>query len=224
MGKRESRARFAALQRASRAWHFGARYDTLTKLTGLHANEVRKYFCVVGDGSGTKLRFGARPNCTNFFFQKGLVLVHASFLAGEFERAHALGLSCTDSLLAAYERYCERFGHDLRISFDRAFDLIDRMYAIWDQREPSIGLASCPRCKSRVIAPLDQGVRIQKSGDQDKRSGPLIMKMVLRCPFCALQERTVRASRNIDNLALPAHTELYELPLPHPDVSFSPKS
>jgi hypothetical protein len=78
----------------------------------------------------------------------------ASIFVSHYRRIRDLGFSCQESLIDGYQRYRGIAGADPCISFDRAFNLVCHLDAVWTVRERAFDLNACPHCDCRYLVPV----------------------------------------------------------------------
>lgn len=162
----EDKARhWRALALAREAIELGARVAVASVFTGLPKLEVQRLFCArrAGGRSTGRVPWSAYWYVTAAVF----VEIHAAFFYACFRTLRELGHPPAEALVAAYKNYARHFGHDLRLSFDRAFELVAHVDGLWTTEAPRLTTVVCHGCKASYIAPR---------GDEPVGTG--------ECPFC----------------------------------------
>ncbi|WP_323581727.1 FlhC family transcriptional regulator [Actimicrobium sp. CCI2.3] len=139
----------------------GARPTTITKVTGLDRYEV---VSLLFSEPGSR-KPGQNPSSPEWFFGKACLLDHldASLFMVMFDRLVGLGVRYPDALVTGYRQYRALRGNpdadgegtgNVRLTFDRAFDLTRHTYGIWGVLKPSFMVANCAVCRSRYLTAL----------------------------------------------------------------------
>ncbi len=139
-----------ALQLAQQCAAFDARPQTIAIFTGLPIREIGRYF------PPERMRCGRFPSSPEWFHTRNLLhRAEASIVVSLYRRIRELGFSPQEALLSSFQRYRNTVSEDGAISFDRAFNLVCHLDALWFVRERAFDLQSCRRCGSRYLAPLN---------------------------------------------------------------------
>ena len=158
MDTRRLERRMQALTLARACALLGARPTTITKVTGLDRHEI---VSLLFSEPGSR-KPGQNPSSPEWFFGKACILDHldASLFMVMFDRLVKLGVRYPDALVTGYRQYRSLRGHldagaegavNVRLTFDRAFDLTRHTYGIWGTLKPSFMLAECSVCLSRYL-------------------------------------------------------------------------
>jgi hypothetical protein len=157
--------RWRAMVLAREAIELGARPAVASAFTGLSRGEVQRLFC----GRSTTGRSTGRVPWSAYWYVTAAVFVeiHAAYFHACFRTLRELGYAPAEALVAGYKHYRRHFGHDLRLSFDRAFELCAHVDGLWTTAAPRLMTVVCHSCKANYITPR---------GDEPVGTG--------ECPFC----------------------------------------
>jgi len=154
-----------ALELAKQAVELGGRLSIVSTFTGLGKTELRQLFC---DPDAARRHSGRQP--TNWDLSRSVVVeVQAAMFYACFRAIRQLGYPAADALVTGFKHYLRHFGHDPRLTFDRAFELVAQIEGCWTARAPSLMTVVCHHCKSRYLIP--RAAEPVGSGE---------------CPFCRL--------------------------------------
>jgi flagellar transcriptional activator FlhC len=182
-----------ALNLAKACASLGARVRTIGHLTGLPPREVLRLLFP----DRYNVPRGRPPDSPEWYHGTNLLnRVEASIVVVTYRRLKQGGFASADALVGAYRRYASLCESPLRISFDRAFDLVAHTDGIWLTSTQSFSIAACRTCRSEYLAPFGAQTR---SGAE--------------CPFCKLVQRystdqRVQASFPVRPLPLIAGADL----------------
>ena len=153
-----------ALELAKQAMELGGRLSIVSAFTGLGKTELRRLFC---DADSPRTS-GRHPSSTDWYLARSVVVeVQAAFFYACFRAIRQLGYPAGDALVTAYKHFLRQFGHDPRLTFDRAFELVAQIEGCWTAKTPSVVVVVCGQCKSGYLIP--------RSADSVGSS---------ECPFC----------------------------------------
>lgn len=157
--------RWHTMALAKEAIELGARVSIVAAFTGLARQEVQRLFC---DTDTPGLSTGRQPWSAHWYFTASVVVeIQAAFFYACFRSIRDLGYPAADALVSAYKNYRRQFGHDPRLSFDRAFELVTQVDGLWTTRPPALMSLVCHACRSTYLMPR---------ADEPVGSG--------KCPFC----------------------------------------
>jgi hypothetical protein len=138
-----------ALHVAQQCVELQARPRTISLVSGLDQREVERN---LPPGYG---RAGRCPSSPEWYHSANLVQkVEASIFASHYRRIRDSGFTNQESLIDGYRRYRSIVGADPCISFDRAFNLVCHLDAVWRVRERAFDLKHCRHCGSRYLVPV----------------------------------------------------------------------
>ena len=158
--------RLRALHVAQQCIALQARPRTVSLVSGLDVREIERNF------PSANARAGRCPSSPEWYHSANLVQkAEASIFVSHYRRIRDLGFSSQESLIDGYLRYRGVAGADPCVSFDRAFNLVCHLDAVWTVRERSFDLNACPHCGCRYLVPV---------GDPS---------YVDECVFCKLVQR-----------------------------------
>ena len=158
-----------SLSTAKTCAELGARIRTIRYVTGLEHNELVRLF-FVDEHSAPR---GRPPDSPEWYHQANLIeKVQAAMVVAVYCRTRDLGFGPPDALVGAFKHYREQCAPPVRISFDRAFDLVCHTQGIWIADRPHLTLAICRQCRCQHLVALGESTR-------DGRG----------CPFCRLVQR-----------------------------------
>ena len=142
-------ARLRALHVAQQCIALQARPRTVAFVSGLDLKELERNF------PSTNARAGRCPSSPEWYHSANLVQkIEASIFTSCFRRIRDLGFSCQESLIDGYLRYRSTVSDDPCISFDRAFNLVCHLDAVWEVHERAFDFNACPHCDSRYLVPV----------------------------------------------------------------------
>jgi flagellar transcriptional activator FlhC len=147
----------------------GARVRTIGYLTGLPSRELLRLLFP----NRQVVPRGRPPASPEWYY--GANLLHrteASIVVVLHQRLRRAGFAAPEALVGAYHHYQKVCESPLRISFDRAFDLVAHTEGVWLTNSRSFGTASCPECHCDYLAAFGA---IARSNHE--------------CPFCKLVQR-----------------------------------
>ena len=157
--------RWRSLALAREAVELGARVAVTSAFTGLSRAEVQRLFYA---RSITGRSTGRVPYSPYWYVTAALfVEIQSAFFHASFRALCELGHPPAEALVAAYKHYRRHFGHDLRLSFDRAFELVAHLDGLWTTAAPRLMTVVCHSCKATYIT---------LRGDEPVGTG--------ECPFC----------------------------------------
>lgn len=163
-----------ALALAKSCAELGARTRNIACITGLEHHELVRLLFI---DQHTAHR-GRPPSSPDWYHQASLAeQVQAAIVVAGYVRMRELGFDPADAMISGYRRYREYCAKDVRISFDRAFDLVCHTEGIWLASERHLQLLACLACRSRYLATLGE------------------LPDCSRCSFCKLIRRYRSDSR-----------------------------
>lgn len=147
--------RFERLTLASKALLLNARVKVVVHITGLTRRELEKVFY---DCPQFHVNPGRYPASSEWFVAASLIVAfHTAIFYSIFQAIVARDIPPGDALVAAYQKYQARFGHDLRIDFDRAFLLISFVDGHWTKDAPTLEAVDCRDCHGLYIGAVGEG-------------------------------------------------------------------
>ena len=157
--------RWRTLALAREAVELGARVAVTSAFTGVPRAEVQRLFY---GRSITGRSPGRIPYSPYWYVTESLfVQIQSAFFHASFRTLRELGHPPAEALVAAYKHYRRHFGHDLRLSFDRAFELVTHLDGLWAKDPPRLMTIVCRGCRATYLSPR---------GDEPVGTG--------ECPFC----------------------------------------
>jgi flagellar transcriptional activator FlhC len=181
-----------ALGLAKECAALGARSRTIEFVTGLSHGEVGRLF--FSDRSSAPR--GRAPASPEWYHSANLLnRVEASIFVSIYRRIRNLGFGPAEALVSGYKHYRQVCTAQLRISFDRAFDLASHMDGLWLVREPNFSLMTCVSCTSQYVA------------------SPSANAIADDCPFCKLIRRYRRDPRLQASFPMKPMPEIPRMPL-----------
>ncbi len=154
-----------AMALAKEAIELGARVSVVSAFTGLPKYELQRLFC---DTQTPGVSGGRHPWSPYWYLTRRVVVeVQAALFYACFRAIRQLGHPASDALVTSYKIYLRHFGHDPRLSFDRAFELITHVEGLWTVEPARLMPVVCHECKSIHITPRQ---------DEPMGTG--------ECPFC----------------------------------------
>lgn len=181
--------RFERLELANKALLLNARVRVIEQLTGLTRRELEKVFY---DRPQFHANPGRNAGSVEWFLSANLIVAfHIASFYAIFRAILARGIAPGDALVTAYQKYLARFGHDVRLEFDRAFLLVSMVDGHWTKEAPLLEAIECNDCHALYIGAL---------GDGKRRRGT--------CPLCKAARTFGRSSRVSTALTHPALRDL----------------
>lgn len=167
--------RIRSLTLAKECAELGARFRTISYVTGLTHRELSNLFFATG-----KLMPRGRPPESPEWYHSANLLnrVEASIMVSLYRRIRDLGFGPAEALVAGYRHYLTACRQVPRISFDRAFDLASHLEGLWLSARSNFSLLKCTVCAAQYVASV--GVNLISNGE---------------CPFCKLVNRYPRDAR-----------------------------
>jgi hypothetical protein len=188
-------AKFDRLALASRAFELSARAQVVEAITGVSRRELEKIFY---DLPALHENSGRMPDSPEWFLSANVVVAfHLAAFYSFFRAATARGIAPPDALITAYRKYLSRFGHDVRVDFNRAFLLVSMVEGLWRKETPALEAIQCPKCHGLYIGALGDGARQQQA-----------------CPLCKVAKTFPTTTRVSGPLKHPALADLIDPP-PH---------
>jgi hypothetical protein len=161
---------------AKLALDLGARPSVVERITGIDHKELIRVFFASGPARKSP---GAFPSSAEWFMKPNLIVaIQAADFYAHFDKLRHFGTRPAEALIKAYEKHKRMHERDLRLSFDRSFDLVTHVDGIWTTTEPELQAIVCDQCRSLFITSLG-----------DRNRGPS------QCPFCKLGKRYGRSGR-----------------------------
>jgi len=161
----EKARRWRTMALAREAIELGARVSIAAAFTGLPKYEVQRLFC---DTETPGVSSGRQPWSAGWYLTESVVVeIQAAYFYACFRQIRELGYPAADALVSGYKNYRRNFGHDPRLSFDRAFELITHVEGLWSTKPPCLMTVVCHACKS---------TRLMLRADEPVGTG--------ECPFC----------------------------------------
>ena len=158
-----------ALQLAKDCAALGARVRTIGHLTGLPPRELLRLLFPDRE----HVPRGRPPDSPEWYHGANLLYrAEASIVVALYRRLRDGGFAAAEALVAAYRHYGSICEAPLRISFDRAFDLVSHTEGRWLTKTQSFSTVSCPSCRSEYLSALGA-----------------ITGSPAECPFCKLLQR-----------------------------------
>jgi flagellar transcriptional activator FlhC len=147
----------------------GARVRTIVHLTNLPPRELLRLLFP----DRLNVPRGRPPDSPDWYHSTNLLnRSEASIVVVLYLRLRNRGVCAVDALVAAYRHYGSICEAPLRISFDRAFDLVSHTEGRWLTKTQSFSTVSCPSCRSEYLSALGA-----------------ITGSPAECPFCKLLQR-----------------------------------
>lgn len=147
----------------------GARVRTITHITGVPPRELLRLLFP----DRHSVPRGRPPDSPEWYYGANLLdRTEASIVLALYQRLRKSGFEEPDALVGAYRHYVTVCQAPLRISFDRAFDLVAHTEGRWLTSTKSFATASCPECHSDYLAAFGATARSNRD-----------------CPFCKLVNR-----------------------------------
>ncbi len=145
----EKARRWRTMALAREAIELGARVSIATAFTGLPKYEVQRLFC---DTDTPGVSSGRQPWSAGWYLTESVAVeIQAAYFYACFRTIRELGHPAADALVSGYKHYRRHFGHDLRLSFDRAFELITHVEGLWSTDPPRLMTIVCHACKSTFL-------------------------------------------------------------------------
>jgi hypothetical protein len=183
--------RWATLCWSRLALSLGARISVVEKVTGIDHSELTRIFT---KPKGHRKSCGNSPKTIGWFIRANLIVsVQAAHFYTIFSQLREAGILPAEALIKAYEKYFHNFEHDVRLSFDRAFQLVSQVDGFWNKAKPLLQKSVCVSCGALYLV---------------ERRGTSLMK---DCPICELNSRyarSLRLSRTIPSPSLVAMLRL----------------
>lgn len=146
--------RFRLLELAKQAFELGARTPVVQTITGLSRAELVRVFHSLPQMHSNP---GRTPNSRDWIFRANLIVaVHIARFYAVFNYLQKSGIAPAEALVAAYRRYLQHMGHDVRLTFDRAFTLVTLVTGLWTDEEPALEPVICGVCESLYIGTIGQ--------------------------------------------------------------------
>jgi hypothetical protein len=159
--------RWRTLALAREAIELGARPVIASAFTGIPKAEIQRLFCAPPANGRSS---GRIPWSAHWYLTEGVwVELQAAYFHACFRTLRDLGHPPPEALIAGYKHYRRQFAHDLRLSFDRAFELVAHVDGLWTTQPPRLAIVTCHRCRATHLAARD-----------DDTVGTGV------CPFCRL--------------------------------------
>jgi flagellar transcriptional activator FlhC len=147
----------------------GARVRTIAHITGLPPRELLRL--LFPDRHAVPR--GRPPDSPEWYYGANLLdRTEASIVVALYQRLRKSGFEGPDALIGAYQHYDRVCEAPLRITFDRAFDLVAHTEGRWLTTHPSFSTAPCPVCHCDYLAAFGA-----------------IARSNYECPFCKLVHR-----------------------------------
>jgi flagellar transcriptional activator FlhC len=158
-----------ALELAKACAALGARVRTIGHLTGLPPRELLRLLFP----DRNNVPRGRPPDSPEWYHGANLLnRAEASIVVVLYRRLRNGGFPAAEALVAAYRHYATLCENPLRISFDRAFDLVSHTDGLWLTSTQSFSPVPCPACHSEYLAAFGSVARSN-----------------VECPFCKLCQR-----------------------------------
>ena len=182
-----------ALELAKKCAAFGARVRTIGHVTGLPHGELACLFFADIHAAPR----GRAPDSPDWYHGANVLSrVEASIFLSVFRRIRELGFGPAEALVSGYQHYRTVCRDQMRISFDRAFDLASHLDGLWLARIPNFSLLDCPACASQYVTALG--------------TNPVSNH---ECTFCKLVTRYPRDPRIQSSFQSPGLTDMNNVQL-----------
>jgi hypothetical protein len=173
------------------ALSLGARISVVEKVTGIDHRELIRIFM---NSTEHRKSCGRTPRSLGWFVRANLIVrVHAAAFYAIFRLLREAGILPAEALIKAYEKYSQKYEHDLRLSFDRAFQIVSLVDGLWTQAKPLLQTSVCGSCQSLYLV--------------ERRSASSIKD----CPLCELNVRFSRSVRLSSKLTSPSHAAMFQV-------------
>jgi hypothetical protein len=183
---------WVTLNWARLALNLGARPSIVERITGIQHSELLRIFF---DASDHRTSPGGLPNSAEWFLKANLITaVHATDFYAIFDKLRQAGNPPAEALIKSFEKYKNKYFHDQRLTFDRAFHLISHVDGLWSTEEPELQAVSCDHCGSIYVTAR---WAVAKSRDE--------------CTVCRLTERFERSVRVSKQLRTPGLARLFQV-------------
>jgi len=149
----------------------GASPSTVQRVTGMGRAELERLFF----NGEERPKSGKRPYARDWLARSNrIVAVHASVFYAAYDDNRKHHFTPAESLVGACDTYRQRFAKHPRLTFDRAWRIVQQTEGVWsDTKDPIRSfLVVCQACRSKYLTA--NGQRVDTSLD---------------CPFCKLEQR-----------------------------------
>jgi hypothetical protein len=134
---------------AKEAIELGGRLTVVSAFTGLPRFLLNNLF---GDPDAPGTIPGRKPRSAHWYLNRTVVVeIQSAFFYACFRSIRTLGYPPSDALVASYKHYLRHFGHDPRLTFDRAFDLVGHVEGLWTSAPPRLTTTICRRCRAAYL-------------------------------------------------------------------------
>jgi flagellar transcriptional activator FlhC len=169
------------------ALSLGARMSVVEKVTGIDRSELIRIFT---EPKEHRKSCGNSPKSIGWFIRANLlVTIQTAHFYAIFSQLRDAGILPAEALIKAYEKYFQNFEHDVRLSFDRAFQLVSLVDGYWTKGTPLLQKSVCNRCGALYL--------VERRGESSVKDCPL-------CELSSRYARSVRLSRTVPSPSLVA--------------------
>lgn len=138
-----------AMALAKEAIELGGRLTVVSAFTGLPRFLLNNLF---GDPDAPGTIPGRKPRSAHWYLNRTVVVeIQSAFFYACFRSIRTFGYPPSDALVASYKHYLRHFGHDPRLTFDRAFDLVGHVEGLWTNAPPRLTTTICRRCRAAYL-------------------------------------------------------------------------
>jgi flagellar transcriptional activator FlhC len=138
-----------ALDLARQAAAWGARPQTVARLTGLRLTEIKSLLYP----ATVPPRRGRYPTSADWYhWAKNLHRMEACVVMSLYSQLRLCDVEPAEALVGAYRAYSDVYRDARRIEFDRAFDLASHLEGAWCSRPPSFTQLRCDNCGGLILA------------------------------------------------------------------------
>lgn len=186
---------WTTLNWARLALSLGARTSVVERIIGIEHSELLRIFF---DSTDHRKSAGGFPSSAEWFIKANLITaVHATDFYAIFDKLRQAGNLPAEALIKAFQKYSEKYHHDLRLSFDRAFQLITHVDGLWSTEQPELQAVACDSCRSIYVTAR---WKVARSCDD--------------CPMCRLTQKFDCSARVSKRFRQPGLARLFQVAEP----------